>query len=151
MRGHEAHDSWAEGIELFNTGRFFDCHEVWEEVWKRSSGAEKLFYQGMIQAAVAILHAQRGNLEGARSLYEKASAKLDPIPHEHMGIAVGELRIELRQFIDEVKCRRAGISDSQAAAYSAPAGVQRAALERMSCQCRDLRPREAVRRDKQRC
>ena len=58
------------------------------------------FYQGLIQAAVAILHAQRGNLEGARSLYAKASAKLDPIPHEHMGLAVGELRIELRQFIE---------------------------------------------------
>ena len=64
----------------------------------------KLFYQGLIQAAVAILHAQRGNLEGARSLYEKASAKLDPIPHEHMGLAIGELRIELRRFI-EVACR----------------------------------------------
>ena len=60
----------------------------------------KLFYQGLIQAAVAILHAQRGNLEGARSLYEKASAKLDPIPPEHMGLAVGELRIELSQFIE---------------------------------------------------
>ncbi len=59
----------------------------------------KVFYQGLIQAAVAILHAQRGNLEGARSLYEKASAKLAPIPHEHMGLAVGELRIELSRFI----------------------------------------------------
>jgi predicted metal-dependent hydrolase len=54
----------------------------------------------LIQAAVAILHAQRGNLEGARSLYQKASAKLDSIPHEHMGLAVGELRVELSRFIE---------------------------------------------------
>jgi uncharacterized protein len=93
-------DFYGEGIDLFNEGRFFECHEAWEEIWKRSDGELKLFYQGLIQAAVAILHAQRGNLEGARSLYEKASAKLDPIPKEHMGIAVGELRIELRQFIE---------------------------------------------------
>jgi hypothetical protein len=96
-----------EGIDLFNEGRFFECHEAWEEIWKRSDGEVKLFYQGLIQAAVAILHAQRGNLEGARSLYEKASAKLDPIPHEHMGLAIGELRIALAEFI-EVACAANG-------------------------------------------
>jgi uncharacterized protein len=98
---------YEEGIELFNQGRFFECHEAWEEIWKRSDGELKLFYQGLIQAAVAILHAQRGNLEGARSLYEKALLKLDPIPHEHMGLAIGELRIELSRFI-EFACRPDG-------------------------------------------
>jgi predicted metal-dependent hydrolase len=87
-----------EGIDLFNDGKFFECHEAWEEVWKRSEGDAKLFYQGIIQAAVAILHAQRGNLTGAASLYEKASAKLDHLPPEHMGIALGELRDALKEF-----------------------------------------------------
>ena len=93
-------DFYEHGIDLFNQGRFFECHEAWEEIWKRSDGELKFFYQGLIQAAVAILHAQRGNLEGARSLYRKASAKLDSIPHEHMGLAIGELRIELKKFIE---------------------------------------------------
>jgi predicted metal-dependent hydrolase len=93
-------DFYEQGIDLFNEGRFFECHEAWEEIWKRSDGDLKLYYQGLIQAAVAILHAQRGNLEGARSLYEKASTKLDQLPPEHMGLAVGELRTELRQFIE---------------------------------------------------
>ena len=93
-------DFYEQGIDLFNQGRFFECHEAWEEIWKRSDGELKLFYQGLIQAAVAILHAQRGNLEGARSLYQKASANLDSIPHEHMGLAVGELRVELCRFIE---------------------------------------------------
>ena len=87
-----------EGIELFNQEKFFECHEAWEEVWKRCEGDEKLFYQGIIQAAVAILHAQRGNLDGASSLYSKASAKLDPLPSHHMGIALGELRDALKDF-----------------------------------------------------
>ncbi len=99
MRDKDAHDLWAEGIELFNAGRFFDCHEVWEEVWKRTSGAEKFFYQGMIQAAVAILHAERGNPRGARSTWDKARAKLEPLPSEHMGIALGELRHAMDAFI----------------------------------------------------
>ena len=93
-------DFYEQGIDLFNQGRYFECHEAWEEIWKRSDGEEKLFYQGLIQAAVAILHAQRGNLEGARSLHQKAREKLDPLADEHMGIALGEMRIALTQFIE---------------------------------------------------
>ena len=99
MNSKDPSHFFEEGIELFNQGHFFECHEAWEEVWKRSEGELKLFYQGLIQAAVAILHAQRGNLEGARSLYEKASAKLESIPNEHMGLAIGELRDELAEFM----------------------------------------------------
>ena len=95
-------DFFEQGIDLFNEGRFFECHEAWEEIWKRSDGEAKLFYQGLIQAAVAILHAQRGNLEGARSLHQKAREKLDPLADEHMGIALGEMRIALANFIDMV-------------------------------------------------
>jgi uncharacterized protein len=99
---------YEEGIELFNQGRFFECHEAWEEVWKRSDGEVKLFYQGLIQAAVAILHTQRGNLEGAKSLYEKAMAKLESIPREHMGLAIGELRLALAEFIAAALVARGG-------------------------------------------
>lgn len=92
-------DFYARGVALFNAGRFFECHEAWEEVWKRASGAEKRFYQGIIQAAVAILHAQRGNRRGARSTWLKARAKLDDLPAAHMGIALGELRAAVGEFI----------------------------------------------------
>src|SRR5579863_3623153 len=93
-------DFYEQGIDLFNEGRFFECHEAWEEIWKRADGEEKRFYQALIQAAVAILHAQRGNLDGARSLYEKARAKLDPIPDDHMGIAIAEMRAALARFME---------------------------------------------------
>ena len=96
--GESIADLYEEGIRLFNEERFFECHEAWEEAWKRSAGAEKLYYQGMIQAAVAILHARRGNLEGARTLYEKASVKLDPLPAEYAGIALGEFRGDIAKF-----------------------------------------------------
>ncbi len=95
-----AGEYFEEGIELFNQGRFFECHEAWEEVWKRAHGEEKLFYQGLIQAAVAILHAQRGNRDGARSLYAKARAKLDSAASEHMGLAIGKLRADLAKFFE---------------------------------------------------
>jgi uncharacterized protein len=103
MADDTGRDLWVEGIELFNAGAFFDCHEAWEEVWKRARGPEKLFYQGMIQAAVAILHVERGNPGGARSTWQKARAKLEALPAEHMGIALGELREAVDVFVTAVR------------------------------------------------
>jgi predicted metal-dependent hydrolase len=71
---------------------------VWEEIWKHSAGEEKLFYQGIIQAAAAMVHVQRGNPIGAESMYQKALAKLDPLPARHMGIALAELLSAMREF-----------------------------------------------------
>jgi predicted metal-dependent hydrolase len=95
-------DFWAQGLALFNAGRFFECHEAWEEVWKRAVGPEKLFYQGLIQTAVAILHAERGNLRGAASTLRKARAKLDPLPASYLAIELGEFRAALDKFFAAV-------------------------------------------------
>jgi predicted metal-dependent hydrolase len=87
-----------DGIDLFNAGRFFESHEAWEHVWKRTHGDDKRFYQGLIQAAAAILHAQRGNRKGAMALYAKASEKLDGFHDVHMNLAVAEFRRALADF-----------------------------------------------------
>jgi predicted metal-dependent hydrolase len=92
-------DYFDRGIALFNRGRFFECHEEWEKVWKRSTGQQKIFRQGLIQAAVALLHIQRGNLRGAASLYAKARAKLDGFPGSYAGIALDRFRADLDAFI----------------------------------------------------
>jgi uncharacterized protein len=98
MRTRAHDDFFDRGLALFNAGRFFECHEVWEMVWQRTDGAHKLFYQGLIQAAVALAHAERGNWRGAISIYNKARAKLDDLPMIHCGLAVGEFRDALAEF-----------------------------------------------------
>ena len=103
-------DRFEEGVELFNAGRFFECHEAWEEVWKRQSGEQKLFLQGMIQAAAAILHVERRNRAGAESLYAKSCAKLDPLADEHMGLALGEFRAAMREFFTKALGVKSGES-----------------------------------------
>ena len=102
MSATSIEELFQQGIDLFNEGRFFECHEAWEQAWLRSSGDEKLFYQGMIQAAVAILHAQRGNLAGTRTLWKKARDKLGPLPTDYRAIALDELRYALEEFFDRV-------------------------------------------------
>ncbi len=98
MTQPETDTGFAEGIRLFNRGNFFAAHEVWEQGWKTSKGTKRIFYKGIIQAAVALLHFQRGNYAGAVSVYLKSSANLAPFPSLWMGIELGQFRSELRQY-----------------------------------------------------
>ena len=52
------------GVALYNAGRFWEAHEALEIVWRRSAAPERLLWQGLIQAAAAMLHRERGNRHG---------------------------------------------------------------------------------------
>lgn len=70
--GQAAYDPrYLAGVVLFNRGDFFEAHEVWESLWMEAS-PEKKFYQGLIQAAVALCHFCNGNLRGAIKLHRSS-------------------------------------------------------------------------------
>ena len=58
--------AFEEGVRLFNSGRYFECHEALEALWLEAPAESRDLYQGLIQTAVAFHHAERGNPEGAR-------------------------------------------------------------------------------------
>src|SRR5438874_12872865 len=68
-----------EGIKLFNSGEFFEAHEVLEDVWCAAPAAEKRFLQGLIQVAVALHHHSKENRVGARSLLARARCNLSAL------------------------------------------------------------------------
>jgi predicted metal-dependent hydrolase len=96
-------DLWRHGVALFNQGRYFECHECWETLWKRATGRERIFYQAMIQSAAALLHASRGNWRGAASLWKKASKKLETFGSSFRGIAIGTLLTQIECCIDRTQ------------------------------------------------
>jgi hypothetical protein len=53
------------GRELFNNGEYWLAHEALETVWRSIiKEDEARVFQGLIQAAAALLHASRGNRHG---------------------------------------------------------------------------------------
>jgi hypothetical protein len=73
------------GILFFNQRDFFEAHEVWEDLWAASAGPERRFYQGLIQAAVALHHFGNGNLRGAVKLYRTSRAYMEPLDAPLLG------------------------------------------------------------------
>jgi predicted metal-dependent hydrolase len=68
---------YLKGIAYFNACEFFEAHETWEELWKNYSGERRLFYKGLIQAAVALHHFGNGNIRGARKVYRSSRGYLE--------------------------------------------------------------------------
>lgn len=79
------------GCRLWDEARYFEAHECLEDVWHAAPDADRDFWQGVIQVAVAGVHDQRGNPTGAAALLDRARAKLERYPQRHRGIDVAAL------------------------------------------------------------
>jgi predicted metal-dependent hydrolase len=96
---------YLRGIELFNDGQFFVAHEVLEDVWRNAPPPDKLFFQGLVQIAVAFVHHSRGNVTGACSLLERGCKNLSGYPAIHEGI-------DVRGLIESARSWRAALASA---------------------------------------
>jgi len=95
-REHE----YLRGIALFNQGKFFDAHEVLEDVWRVAPHEEKKNWQGLVQVAVALHHYSTGNYVGMRSVLVRAMKNLAGHPPTFHGIRVPQLLKSLAQWLE---------------------------------------------------
>ncbi|MEO8168012.1 MAG: DUF309 domain-containing protein, partial [bacterium] len=72
---------------------------VWEELWMETTGAHRVFYQGLIQTAVGFYHLSNQNYKGACSQFGKALSKLEQYLPSFHGIntqlLVEDVRVSL--------------------------------------------------------
>ncbi|MCS6989757.1 MAG: DUF309 domain-containing protein [Chloroherpetonaceae bacterium] len=87
----ERYADFLRGIEQFNRREFFECHDTWEHLWQETTGADKLFLQGMIHAAVGFYHFSNGQWKGAQSQLDKCVKKLSGYRPTYRGIDVAAL------------------------------------------------------------
>ena len=84
----------AKGIELFNTGQYFEAHEELEHAWLAETGPVRELYRGVLQVAVAYLQITRRNYRGALKMFLRMRQWLDPLPDECLGVNVAKMRLE---------------------------------------------------------
>ena len=90
-----------EGVELFNSGRYWDAHEVWERDWTPDRrGPDSGFYKGLIQVAAGCLHYTRHNRRGAVNKWRSGADYLRPYLPEHRGISVATLVNSVDGFLE---------------------------------------------------
>lgn len=65
-----------QAICLWNTGLFFEMHELLETLWQKTREPERSALKGWIQAAGVYVHFQRGKVDAARKLARRAEMNL---------------------------------------------------------------------------
>jgi len=81
-----------EGVDHFNAARFFEAHEVWEEVWRSTTPEPRQLLQGLIQIAVAMVHHRdRGRPAVARRVLAKGWRRVEPYRPSALGIDLEDL------------------------------------------------------------
>lgn len=97
---------YLRGIEEFNRRRYFESHEVWEGLWIAETGPQRPFYKGLIQAAVALYHLDRGNAHGAMKLLRGSRRYLAPFRPHHLGLDVDQFLASLERFVERTLAGR---------------------------------------------
>ena len=95
-------DLLEDGVMLFNSGRYYEAHEVWEDLWRLTSGPLKVCYQGMIQAAVGLYHLSNLNEAGAASQLQKSIRNLEAGPAEVRDLDIAGLVQQLHGVLLEM-------------------------------------------------
>jgi len=86
---------FARGVEQFNQGHYFECHDTLEDMWSGVRGPSRDFFQGLIQVSVAFYHLEGGNTQGALSMLSRALARFAPYPALYFGFDLAAHRAEL--------------------------------------------------------
>ncbi len=109
-----------QGVEQFNSGQFYACHDTLEALWIEASEPEKTFYQGVLQIAVALYHLGNANWRGAVILLGEGSSRLRRYPSVYSSIDVDELLSQSAALLSELqqmgaeKFSASDLGDSQA-------------------------------------
>ena len=95
-----------EGIQEFNSTRFWHAHESWEDLWnslkrRESPRPEILGVQGLIQTAALLYNHQREKRRGVLNQWEKLLPKLDVWTHIWNIDVIAHLR-QIQRFVEDV-------------------------------------------------
>ena len=80
-----------KALDSFNSADWYPAHDAFEELWHETNGPLRNTLQGILQIAVAQLHLERGNKNGATILYGEALGRLTKIGTPDLGVDIDRL------------------------------------------------------------
>jgi len=102
-----------EGISLFNKGRFFESHEVWEQLYQEAEEAHKPFLEGLVELGAAFrLFTDFGEVKGPVRMIHQALIRFENYQPIYLEIKVKELCEMMEAWAKEAEAARGKLSFS---------------------------------------
>src|SRR3954449_10914849 len=81
-----------EGIDLFNQGRFFECHEILELFFQETEEANKPFVEGLVQLAAGFrMFVDFGEIKGPVRMIRQALIRFESYQPNFLQVRVKDL------------------------------------------------------------
>jgi predicted metal-dependent hydrolase len=107
------HPFYRAFFQCWNEQRYYEAHDVLEQLWLRSDSGDADFFKGLIQAAGAFVHLQKRfehplhakhsrRLPPAVRLFQLAERNLSRFAPQHHGLDVVALCQLLRAYADQI-------------------------------------------------
>jgi uncharacterized protein len=91
------------GVEMYNHGEYYECHEVLEDIWRAESDDVRYLYQGILQIGVAFHHLGNANWRGATGLLEGGIEKVSRYRPACMGVDTDRLVREAQACLEMLR------------------------------------------------
>ena len=107
------HPFYRAFFQCWNQQRYYEAHDVLEQLWLKTDSADADFFKGLIQAAGAFVHLQKRfeqplhakhsrRLPPAVRLFQLAQKNLSRFAPRHHGLDVGALCQLLRAYANQI-------------------------------------------------
>jgi len=107
------HPFYRAFFQCWNEQRYYEAHDVLEQLWLKTNSADADFFKGLIQAAGAFVHLQKRfehplhakhskRLAPAVRLFQLAQKNLSRFAPRHHGLDVGALCQLLRAYANQI-------------------------------------------------
>lgn len=96
-----------EGVSLFNEGRFFESHEVWESLYLETDARHKPFLEGLVQLAAALrIFSDFGEFQGPVRMIYQALIRFEAYPPIYFDVKVKALSASMETWAKELENSR---------------------------------------------
>ena len=95
-------DSFNYALNLFNDQKWYEAHDVFEEIWNNLDGDERQIIQGILQVSVSQFHLSKGNLNGATILLGEGLGRIKNRTHIDLGIDLQSFSISLDSLLKKL-------------------------------------------------
>ena len=73
-------------MNLFNTQKWYEAHDAFEELWNILDGDERQVVQGILQVSVSQFHLSKGNFNGATILLGEGLGRIKTRTNINLGV-----------------------------------------------------------------
>ena len=79
-------ENFLNALNLFNTQKWYEAHDAFEDIWNTLDGDERQIIQGILQVSVSQFHLSKGNLNGATILLGEGLGRIKNRTNINLGI-----------------------------------------------------------------